>query len=394
MNRNIPQADPMLEALQIEFLESPRARVGLPVQMLSLVVLNANVDLTQECAHLAKLSGQKDLTVEVLASNFLRVQAGPCSLRWERDTEFTRYTIMRALPPSTLLNDAPQQLVSQLLFDPNWIEKIPGKTLLAIHLVALAGEPPNAINRATAYDHWFAEGVALGSMMGSPTHSSVVTDFALQHDGFERMLILAKPGISEARLGRVAQQLLEIETYRILALRGFPLAQNLLQLIVTVERELVSITGQIKNPMVSEQVILEALASVTTLVESAITENQTILDASKAYYQLITRRLGELNEMPLESAEMFGTFMLRRLSHAMDTITSTSLRLNGLSKRTAQAVTLLRVRTHISYQKKTEELQVTVSNVKPLISRLHLSVTALIIAAISYFIMRFILGRI
>ena len=246
--RHIPPDDAQRAALHNEVLRRPPPRMGLPVHALCVVVANAEVDLATECAHLAKLPGQRELDVTQLASGHLRVQVGASTLRWERHTDFTRYTLTRALPPATLINDVPQQYVSQLFPEDGWLEQVPGQTLAATHLVMLWGEPPHAVTRATAYGHWFAEGAAVASLMGTPPHSCVVTDLALQPDGFARLLVVAAQGMGEPRAGRIAQRLLELETYRIMALRGLPAAQTLMAPLRDMEQTLVAITGDTQAP--------------------------------------------------------------------------------------------------------------------------------------------------
>jgi uncharacterized membrane-anchored protein len=49
--------------------------------------------------------------------------------------------------------------------------------------------------------------------------------FAIHADGFSRMVLLAG-GMTPRRLGRLVQQLLEIDTYRMAALLGLPAARE------------------------------------------------------------------------------------------------------------------------------------------------------------------------
>ena len=58
-------------------------------------------------------------------------------------------------------------------------------------------------------------------------HSLVVTDFCLRASGFEHIVVLVDPGTPETRAGRICQRLLELETYRLRALRGLPAAKAL-----------------------------------------------------------------------------------------------------------------------------------------------------------------------
>jgi uncharacterized membrane-anchored protein len=365
--------------------------MGLLVQVAYVAVLNADVSRDQEFMHLAKLSGQKGLTRDALDGNFLRLPAGPCTLRWERHTEFTAYSVVRALPPSTLLNDPPQQLVSQLLLEDDWLANIPGNTLLAVHLVMMLGDPPQAMNRAGAYDHWFGDGSAVASMMGSPTHSSVVTNFAVQSDGFERILVLAAPGMGEARVGRVAQRLLELETYRLLALRSMPVAKQLAPELADCERVLLTITEQLDDAQSGNQEVLEALLALACRVESAVAKHRTGFEASTAYHALVTQRLEELQEKAIPGTQTLGEFVRRRLSPEVATITATVRRMEALSARVGRASALLRARTQVSLERQGQQSAQSVKENHLILIRLQRMVQVVTIAAVSYGLINWIL---
>jgi hypothetical protein len=81
--RHFPIEDVSRAALHQQMRARPQARMGLPVQISYIAVLNTDVSREQEFMHLAKLTGQKTLTVNALKRNFLRLQAGPFTLRWE-----------------------------------------------------------------------------------------------------------------------------------------------------------------------------------------------------------------------------------------------------------------------------------------------------------------------
>ena len=389
--RHFPLEDVSRAALHQQMLARPQARMGLPVQIAYIAVLNTDVSREQEFMHLAKLPGQKTLTINALNSNFLRLQAGPCTLRWERHTEFTSYSVVRALPPSALLNDPPQQLVSQLWLDDDWLANIPGRTFVAVHLVMMLGDPPHAVTRAGAYEHWFGEGAAVASMMGSPTHSSVVTNFAVQSDGFERILVLAASGMGEARVGRVAQRLLELETYRLLALRSLPIAKQLAPELTDCERVLLKITEQWDDPQSGNEELLGALLALAARVEFAIAKHRTEFEAGIAYHALVTQRLAELQEKAIPGTQTLGEFVQRRLSPAVATVTSTARRMEALSERIGRASLLLRARIEVSLEKQGRQSAQTLKGTHVMLSRIHRTVQAVTIAAVAYGLINWIL---
>ena len=64
----------------------------------------------------------------------------------------------------------------------------------------------------------------------------VMTDFHL-HDGFSHFLLLDN-GFTPRQAGRIAQRLVEIETYRVMALLAFPVAKDTGRLVSRAEDEL------------------------------------------------------------------------------------------------------------------------------------------------------------
>lgn len=383
-NRHLPEDDAQRAVLHNEVLRRPPPRMGLPVHVLCVVVRNADVDLQAECTHLALLPGQKDLGLADLEAQQLRVPVGPCTLRWERHADFTRYTLIRALPPATLINDVPQQYVSQLFPEDGWLENIPGTTLAAMHLVMLWGEPPHAVTRATAYGHWFAEGAAVAALMGTPPHSCVVTDLALQPDGFERLLVVATPGMSEPRAGRIAQRLLDIETYRVMALRGLPAAQQLLPQITEMEHELVHLTGQLRGILTNNQELLDQLTPLAARLERSIAEHRALFDASRAYAGIVAQRLGELREKAAPETRALSELVDRRLAPAMATMAAVEKRMAELSVRITHTNALLNTRIHAIVEAQNRQTIATLRGTQRLVQRLQQTVAGLTIVAATY----------
>jgi uncharacterized membrane-anchored protein len=78
-------------------------------------------------------------------------------------------------------------------------------------------------------------------------HGEVYTDFAVHADGFSRMVLLAG-SMTPRRLGRLVQQLLEIDTYRMAALLGLPAAREASAVLAYAERELAELADAIRTP--------------------------------------------------------------------------------------------------------------------------------------------------
>lgn len=126
MARHLPPDHPQRDQLYSELHARPAAHIGLPAFILLIAVLNEAVPRNAELAHLQRLPGQAHLGLADLESNFLRLQLGNYSLKWERHTEFTRYSLVLPLPAGTDMGQEPDALRSALGLNEDWLSAIPG----------------------------------------------------------------------------------------------------------------------------------------------------------------------------------------------------------------------------------------------------------------------------
>ena len=248
-DHSLPADDTLRLALHNEVHARPPARIRLPVVVVYVAVLNDGISRADEHAHLQRLPGQQGLAEDALNANFLRLRCGEFSLKWERHAECTRYSVVQPLPadaePSAQTLDG-----LALRVGADWLGRIPGRTFAAIKLVMLERPltfTPSALAEAQA---WFGAHATVASTMGG--HSLVVTDFCLRATGFEHIVVLAEPGTPETRAGRICQRLLELETYRLMALRGLPAAKALSATLAEVEATLAAITARLEIRGASE----------------------------------------------------------------------------------------------------------------------------------------------
>ena len=387
----LPADDPLRLELHNEVHARPTARVRLPVLIVYVAVFNEGVSREQECAHLSTLPGQSDLTVAQLHGNFLRLRLDGCTLKWERHTEFTRYSIVQPLPEAAALGACDPELLPHSVVPTDWLAGIPGRTLAAVKLVMLHGDlsvPDASLDLART---WMGEHTVVASLMGNQGHSMVVTDFMLRPTGFERMLVVAPPGTTDTRAGRISQRLLEVETYRLMALRGLPVAKQLGGFLAESEQQLAEITGQLENKSTSDQALLDTLVALAAGVERVTAENAYRFAATRAYDALVAQRIAELRERPIPGTQTIGEFMQRRLSPAMATVAATAQRLASLSERVSRASALLRTRVDIATEVQNQELLAKLTRGQDLQLRLQSTVEGLSIAAISYYVVSLLL---
>lgn len=392
--RYLPLDDDQRRQLHNEVHARPSARVRLPALIVYVAVLNEGVAREQEWQHLKNLPGHGDLALDRLNGNFLRLRCDGFTVKWERHTEFTRYSIVQHLPEHAGWGSVSPELATSVVTGTAWLRAIPGKTVAAIHLGMLSA-PLDASDTVAQAQAWLGEGAVVGSRMGNTTegtpHSCVLTHFRLGADGFERMLVLAPADTSEARAGRISQRLLELETYRLMALRGLPVAKALSPVLSEAEAQLADITARLERKEDSDQALLDALVSLAARIERATAEHGYRFSATRAYDTLVIQRIAELRERPIAGTQTVGEFMQRRLSPAMATVAATSQRLSALSERVSRTSALLRTRVDIATETQNQVLLEKLTRGQDLQLRLQSTVEGLSIAAISYYVVSLVL---
>ena len=390
----LPADDSQRMALHNEIHTRPSATFKLPSLIVYVAVLNAGLSMSDECKHLQLLPGHQELDIEKMKGNFLQLQCQGYKVIWERHTEFTRYTIVQALPSHAGWGSQLPELSSHVATGNDWLSRIPGKTITAIHL-AMLNEGMDDDDAFFKAKQWLGEGTVIGSKMGrtadNHSHSHLMTNLRIGSDGFERMLVLASPQTSENRSGRIAQRLLELETYRIMSLLSLPVAKKLSAKLAQTEIQLVEITKRLEKKIDSDEVLLNDLAGLSAEVESITAENSYRFSAARAYDGIVRERISEMREQPLSGIQTVGEFMQRRLAPAMATVNATSERLAALAQRLSRASALLRTRVDIATEAHNQELLEKLTTGQALQLRLQSTVEGLSIAAISYYVVSLIL---
>lgn len=359
-------------------------RIRLPALAVHLAVLNEGISRQQELEHLRLLAGQGEIDLDQLASTFLHLALPGGTLRWGRHTEFTSYTLVQSLPPTVLESGEPELLTGPIV-NPAWLRSIPGRTLAAIELVLLEGEVNGAALPAERVRQFFAEQTVVASLMGRTRHSYAITDFRLRQNGFERILVVTSPETSETRAGRIATRLLELETYRMLALRGLPVAKTVQGMLPETERALADITAAVEDAERSAQELLDELEALAARVERAIAEHSYRFAASHAYHALVSARLTEMREGAIPGTQTIGEFLQRRFNPAMATVEAAADRLSALSQRIERTGALLRTQVDIAMETQHQQLLAKLSRGQELQFKLQRTVEGLSVVAISYY---------
>ncbi|NMM26270.1 MAG: DUF3422 domain-containing protein [Glaciimonas sp.] len=314
---------------------------------------------------------------------------GQFRLQWECHTEFATYTFAKSHVEQAAVDDIfdhmPLALIPQ-----GWLLRLEGKLMVAAH-VALG---PSDAAALPGLCQVLDGGVLVGSTVLQG--GEVWTDFLVKADGFSRFVI-RDLGFQAQQAGRVVQRVLEVETYRMMALLGLPHAQYATPLLNDVESELTALTttmtdtdaailDALSSDTNDEQILLRKITGLAARIEKLSMENSYRFAASQAYFRLVKARIEELREIRINGVPTVGEFMARRLSPAMNTCESVVRRQEALAERIAHTNDLLRTRVGIVQERQNRKILESLNARAAQQLRLQQAVEGLSVVAISYYL--------
>ena len=296
-------------------------------------------------------------------------------LRWEQHSEFTTYTFeiggkdtyafeRRAAGLAQVMRDLPQ----------------PGPHLASVDLHLMSAMPEKGL--ADVFD---TASLAAAKLDGLAV---AATDYKVTTDGFVRYLVV-NTGMKEHIAGALTQRLLEIETYRTLALLGLPTAQEIAPALRAAEEQLTSIAATMAQSEGLEENhrLLDALMRLAAQLEAETTRSAYRFGASRAYEGIVEQRLQTLREETFENFPTFSAFLLRRMAPAMRTCRMMEERQSKLADKLARTANLLRTRVYVDLEEQNREVLKSMNDRTRLQLRMQQTVEGLSVAAVSYYVL-------
>ncbi len=307
------------------------------------------------------------------------LKSGTWQLRWERHTEFSTWTFFR--PPT---DDA---LFTQTAFDAapkDWLAAIPGEVLVA---ATLELRTRRAVGNPL--DHFADDAVGAKVLNDAAT---IYTDFRPNADGVTRFLLLTE--LNDPPLaGRLARSVLEVETYRLMALLAFPLAGEAGKIVARVEQEAGALAAQLAgetNPD-NDRKLLSRLAELAGEAEALSLRTNFRFGAANAYHDIVLDRLTAMREEREDGLQMLAEFMERRLAPAMRTCASVARREHAVIERIARTGEMLSIRVQVASEAASVGLLKSMDKRARDQLQLQRTVEGLSVAAISYYVVGLLL---
>lgn len=313
-------------------------------------------------------------------ASFVLAASPSLLVRWERHGEFSVYSLAQPWEGGGAAELDDPDLLAEVAAPAEWLASIPGRTITAFQVLVLnTPVDPAGAQRVLGPHRLF------GSRIRA-VDAALYSTYRLRPDGTVRFLLAVGERVSQARAGRIVAGLADIEIYRMLALRAFPVARQMQRGITDVESRLSALTRAIDESEGGDAELLHRLMELAAAVQSATAGSSGTFSAARAYYGIVQRRMEDLRDSSVDGINGIFTLLDRRLIPTMATVEATVSRLATVSAHTAQAADLLRTRVGITTEAQNNELLRSLRAGQRTQLRLQETVEGLSIAAISYYV--------
>jgi uncharacterized membrane-anchored protein len=318
-------------------------------------------------------------------TKFLRIEMDGYALRVEQHTEFMSVSFVEKghRRANGLLADAFDPAISHLPLA--WARKIPAPVFHAIWL-EIGGKPPRGLTPEKMMATMECRAVASNKFSNGDAQLHFAFD--IDSAGFSR-IALFNQGITPNRMGRVVQRVVELETYRLLALLGFAAVRDNSGTLGRIENTVGALTtdmaAQIKQADGQVRQLLSVLSTQAADLEEIYSRTSYRLAATKAYEAILMDRIASLQFSRLEGFQGVRGFLGRRMTPALDSCRAFSERLTRLSERITRAGDLLQTQTEMIIQRQNRDLLSSMNARARQQLRLQQTVERLSVAAVTYY---------
>ncbi|OUT78494.1 MAG: hypothetical protein CBB82_03335 [Betaproteobacteria bacterium TMED22] len=318
-------------------------------------------------------------------SKFATFKLGHYSLDFEKHNEFISISFIQKSNSLAvgLLPDAYDARSVDLPLE--WAQLSPGRVFHAIWL-EVGGGPPEELNEQKIHQVMQARAVAANQF--SDGAAQVYFAFDIDSAGFSRVALFNSNMVA-SRLGRAVQRIVELETYRLLALLGFATVKEHSAKLDSIAKHVGEITNelaeQIKQPESNVEDMLSKLSAQAADLENIYSNASYRMAATKAYDSIVENRLDGLRVSRIEGFQGVKGFLNRRMLPAIDSCRAFSERLRRLSERISRAGDLLQTQTEMIIQRQNQDLLISMNSRAKTQLRLQQTVERLSIAAVTYY---------
>jgi uncharacterized membrane-anchored protein len=351
----------------------PSTPLGPPMVAVRLANLSGQEATASDRAHMAALCRAMNVAEPTPSARWWAVEAESFSLRWERHTEFSSWTLFAPMASAA----DPRDPLERLPID--WRAGFPADVLVATR-IELRRDSPGGLPAPASSD-----GIMIGSAVLEGA-ARVFTDFRADQSGVTRFRVLVRSD-DAALTGRLVLILLEIETYRLMALLAFPLAGETATTLRGIEEEAGVLASRLaeESGVDEDRTLLTRLVTLSGEAEALTAATGFRFNASNAYHDLVRDRVASLREEQIDGLQTIAEFMERRLAPAMRTCNTVETRERAVIARIARAGQMLNTRIEVAAEASSAALLHSMNHRADMALRLQRTVEGLSVAAIAYY---------
>lgn len=371
---------PLRDALYQEMHSRPFQVITSPARISHISVLNSSGGHDEQFHHFQQLFTALGVAPPVIDDVCIQEDIGSFRVRREKHLEFTTYTFIDF---SATDDENPFATTGVTPLPDGWLRGLSGQLVTAIHLSVKRSDESDELMIPEVKRHF--EGMRLVGSSPQQGDARVWTSFQLHDDGFGRFLICNRR-MSDSQVGRLCQRLMEIETYRLMALIALPDAKHCAPALSEMDGQLADLTARLsKGGGLDEPAILAELTDMAARVEDYRAHTTFRFSATRAYHDLVLKRLAELREDEVSGHLTLTEFLTRRLTPAVRTCQSVGERLEDMSKRIDRVSDMMRTRVELSIQAQNQQLLASMDRRSKIQLMMQHTVEGLSVAAISYY---------
>ncbi len=323
--------------------------------------------------------GLRDLLQETLpeldwegGGRLMRTRLGDVQFNIERHTEFVSLT---------LIDEKAEQGSAAQHLPEDWAAKTRGEIVVAVDCQCSV--------RGAGRDGWTCASVLDNGL------ADVFFDFKVAEDGHTKIALDFAADTDVRDIGRIALQVMEIETYRSFAAIGLPLARAAQGQMTEIAARVPTAADRVPTAADSaethesaqnESARFAVLSGLTGELEDVWRRTSFRFAACSAYWDLVTARLAQLNEKAFDNRITVGGFLERRLQPAIATYNATERRRHDLVEQIAAMTGLLQTRIELDMQQQNADLLTSLNHAAERQLRLQHTVEGVSTVAISYYL--------
>lgn len=364
------------QAVADETLRRPPVPMAAPGRCVQLGFMTSVDEADRQRQHVLALLAGWDAAIELERSDQIVATTSQMTVKWERHTEFCSLALFASGEPG-------DEIWPPL--DADWASNCPGQLLVALKIGVSIQGAANGEEVRVIEESPFT--VRARSLVNDGS-AEVALTYLRRDDGYMHVAVTTSETL-EDRIGRLVQRLIEIETYRELALCAWPDVQALGPRLNQIDAGLTALTEELgqteQEGGETDRTLLSRLTDLARELEKATAQTHFRLNASLAYSDLSQRRLEELREERVEGSQRISSLINRRLSPAARTYRSILIRQAEMSERISRTSDLLRSRIDVELAHQNQQLLASMNARSDQSLRLQQTVEGLSVVAISYY---------